>query len=81
MDRGAWWATVHKVKKELDTTYRLNNNNRLLVKTSTKNKPTVRSQSCQLLTLMTLDILLNLPQPQIPHLKNVDDNTYLARCL
>ena len=25
MDRGAWWATVHQVKKELDTTERLNN--------------------------------------------------------
>ena len=21
MDRGAWWATVHRVAKELDTTY------------------------------------------------------------
>ena len=27
MDRGAWWATVHRVTKELDTTERLNNNN------------------------------------------------------
>ena len=26
MDRGAWWATVHGVTKELDTTYLLNNN-------------------------------------------------------
>ena len=26
MDRGAWWATVHGVKKESDTTERLNNN-------------------------------------------------------
>ena len=26
MDRGAWWATVHGVPKELDTTERLNNN-------------------------------------------------------
>ncbi|CAI9155416.1 unnamed protein product [Rangifer tarandus platyrhynchus] len=26
MDRGAWWATVHGVSKELDTTKRLNNN-------------------------------------------------------
>ena len=24
MDRGAWWATVHGVTKELDTTWRLN---------------------------------------------------------
>ena len=24
MDRGAWWATVHGVSKELDTTYPLN---------------------------------------------------------
>ena len=24
MDRGAWWATVHGVAKESDTTYRLN---------------------------------------------------------
>ena len=27
MDRGAWWATVHVVSKELDTIERLNNNN------------------------------------------------------
>ena len=27
MDRGAWWAIVHDVIKELDTTYPLNNNN------------------------------------------------------
>ena len=27
MDRGAWWATVHRVSKESDTTQRLNNNN------------------------------------------------------
>ena len=27
VDRGAWWATVHGVTKELDTTERLNNNN------------------------------------------------------
>ena len=27
MDRGAWWATVHGVAKELNTTERLNNNN------------------------------------------------------
>ena len=25
MDRGAWWATVHGVTKELDMTERLNN--------------------------------------------------------
>ena len=25
MDRGAWWATVQGVAKELDTTYLLNN--------------------------------------------------------
>ena len=27
MDRGAWWATVHGVKKELDTTVRLKSTN------------------------------------------------------
>ena len=27
MDREAWWATVHGVAKELDTTQQLNNNN------------------------------------------------------
>ena len=26
MDRGAWQATVHGIEKELDTTWRLNNN-------------------------------------------------------
>ena len=30
MDRGAWWTTVHGVAKELDITYRLNNNNNLM---------------------------------------------------
>ena len=29
MDRGAWWATVHGVAKELDTAERLTNNNNL----------------------------------------------------
>ena len=29
MDRGAWWATVHGVAKELDMTSQLNNNNNL----------------------------------------------------
>ena len=28
MDRGAWWATVQGVVKELDMTEQLNNNNR-----------------------------------------------------
>ena len=27
MDRGAWWATVHGITKELDTTWQLKNNN------------------------------------------------------
>ena len=27
MDRGAWWATVHGITEELDTTYRVNNKN------------------------------------------------------
>jgi len=26
MDRGAWWAPVHRVTKESDTTWQLNNN-------------------------------------------------------
>ena len=29
MDRGAWWATVHGVAKELDMTEQLNNNRML----------------------------------------------------
>ena len=29
MDRGAWWATVYRVTKELDTTLRLHNNHYL----------------------------------------------------
>ena len=28
IDRRAWWATVHGVTEESDTTYRLRNNNR-----------------------------------------------------
>ena len=27
MDRGTWWATVHGVTKESDTTQQLNHNN------------------------------------------------------
>ena len=27
MDRGAWWATVNGITKELDTIQQLNNNN------------------------------------------------------
>ena len=27
MDRGAWWATVHGIAKEIDRTEQLNNNN------------------------------------------------------
>ena len=30
MDRGAWWATVHGVTRELDMTEQLNNNNNKL---------------------------------------------------
>ena len=30
MDRGAWWATVHGVTKESDTTELLNNNVKVL---------------------------------------------------
>ena len=33
MARGAWWATVHGVAKELDMTERLNNNNLLTIVT------------------------------------------------
>ena len=29
MDRGAWWATVHGVSKELDMTQQLNNSRNL----------------------------------------------------
>ena len=31
MDRGACWATVHGVEKELDTTEQLNNNHKTLL--------------------------------------------------
>jgi len=30
MNRGTWWARVHQIKKELDTTERLNSNNSAL---------------------------------------------------
>ena len=30
MDRGAWWATVHGVAKESNTTEQVNNNNKKL---------------------------------------------------
>ena len=29
MDRGAWWATVYRVAKELDTTQGLNDSNKI----------------------------------------------------
>ena len=29
MDRGAWWATVYRVAKELDMTQGLNNSNKI----------------------------------------------------
>ena len=29
LDRGAWWATVHVVKKELNMASQLNNNNKV----------------------------------------------------
>ena len=34
MDRGAWWATVHEVEKESDTTEQQNNNNLFHICTS-----------------------------------------------
>ena len=33
MDRGDWWATIHRVTKELAMTWRLNNNTICLVVT------------------------------------------------
>ena len=36
MDRGAWWATVHGVIKELEMTFQLNNNSYLLLSTNLK---------------------------------------------
>ena len=36
MDRGAWWARVHWITKELDVTERLNNNDQIESET-TKN--------------------------------------------
>ena len=36
MDRGAWWAIVHGVAKELDMTQQLNNSNILLSRTALK---------------------------------------------
>ena len=40
--RGAWWATVHGVKKELDTAKRVNNNNGACSRPS----PVSRERSC-----------------------------------
>ena len=39
MDRGAWWATVYGVTKELDVTWRLNSN--------TKHAPVVITEARQ----------------------------------
>ena len=30
MDRGAWWATVHGVAKESDTTWQVNNSSKFI---------------------------------------------------
>ena len=38
MDRGAWWAKVHGVEKDLDTTMQLNNNNKWWRKSTPKKK-------------------------------------------
>ena len=32
MNRGAWWAKVHGIAKELDTTEQLDNNNKEVIK-------------------------------------------------
>ena len=37
MYRGAWWATVHRVAKELDVTEQLNNNQADLLRPPQKN--------------------------------------------
>ena len=31
MDREGWWATAHGITQESDTTYKLNNNNKIHV--------------------------------------------------
>jgi len=31
MNRGAWWAPVHGVAKESDTTEQINNNNKIVL--------------------------------------------------
>ena len=41
MDRGAWWAIVHGVTKELDMTYQLNNN----IKTKTQVYPNFQNST------------------------------------
>ena len=38
MDRGAWWATVHGIAKELDMTERLSNNHLFAILKSKKQK-------------------------------------------
>ena len=43
MDRGAWWAIVHGVAQELDTTMRLNNSNKWWRKSTPKEKMQLRS--------------------------------------
>ena len=40
MYRGAWWATVHGVAKELDVTEQLNNNQADLLRPPQKMGPT-----------------------------------------
>ena len=37
MNRGSWWATIHRVTKMSDKTYQLNNNNSIQQKTHIQN--------------------------------------------
>ena len=47
MDRGAWWATVHGVAKELDMTECLNNSNSKGVMRGSKGLGTDLSEKLQ----------------------------------
>ena len=48
MDRGAWWATVHGVTKELDMTELLNNNKlELIRRAESEEKQQKRHDACK----------------------------------
>ena len=69
MDRGAWWAIVHRVVKELDMTLRVNNRHHhysIIQKSSVLQfVPSPHPQSLTTTDLLTVSIVLPFPERYI----------------